>query len=275
MVLVGAMDDRFDLAPSSGCSRTRLPRSTGLGLRLHRAGSGRPFRFATSAWLARAAVHRCRLHGAHQYLQHVDRLDRLAGRCAMIAFAGFSAIALMHGAHTSAILAFSMLARLRRLPDVQPADEIQWRLRTFIGDAGGMLLGFMLACVALILIQPEPADIPPCSSCGRCRYRFSNCTTTGRRLLRGMSPMRAVHGHFRLPVRGAGFSVRLTFMLYVTFGGSAWFGVMALEAGVPGTGDVRPVRSVLRRLARFRALAPAVGTVLPLRLRRHLENLPH
>jgi len=146
-----------------------------------------------------------------------------------------------------------------------------------MGDAGSTLLGFMLACVALILIQPARADIPPVFILWTMPIPiFELFTSTGRRLFRGTSPMRADHGHFHYKFMNAGFSVRLTFMLYVIVSaGSAWFGVMALETEVP-----EPLMLVLfvaffvAWLA-FARLAPAIGSVLPLRLRRNLENLPH
>ena len=74
----------------------------------------------------------------------------------------------------------------------------------------------------------------------------------------------------------AGFSVRLTFMLYVIVSaGSAWFGVMALKAGVPEPVMFALFVAFFVVWLAFVRLAPAVGSVLPMRLRRNLENLPH
>ena len=279
MVFVGAMDDRFDLAPQFRLfahAAAAIALAYGSGFIVQDLGDLFGLGEISLGWLALpfTVVACMALINAFNML---DGLDGLAGGCAMIAFAGFSAIALMHGAHTSAILAFSMLGACVGFLMFNLPTKFNRRLRTFMGDAGSTLLGFLLACIALILIQPAPADIPPVFILWTMPIPiFELFTTTGRRLLRGMSPMRADHGHFHYKFVNAGFSVRLTFMLYVTVSaGSAWFGVMALEAGVPEPVMFALFVAFFVIWLAFVRLAPAVGSVLPLRLRRHLENLPH
>jgi UDP-GlcNAc:undecaprenyl-phosphate GlcNAc-1-phosphate transferase len=206
----------------------------------------------------------------------LDGLDGLAGGCGLIAFAGLAAIALMHGAPTSAILAFSMLGACVGFLLFNLPTKFNRKLRTFMGDAGSTLLGFMLACIALILIQPARADIPPVFILWTMPIPiFELFTTTGRRLFRGMSPMRADDGHFHHYFVKAGFSVRLVFSLYVAVSLlSVWGGIAALQAGVPEPVMFGFFLFFFALWLAFVRLAPQIGARLPVRLRRQVENLP-
>lgn len=278
MVLIGALDDRFDLAPQFRLfahAAAAIALAYGSGFVVHDLGDLLGFGDIGLGWLALPfTVIACMaLINAFNML---DGLDGLAGGCGLIAFAGFAAIALMHDAPTSAVLAISMVGACVAFLMFNLPTKLNRRLRTFMGDAGSTLLGFMLACVALILIQPARADIPPVFILWTMPIPiFELFTTTGRRLLRGISPMRADHGHFHYKFVNAGFSVRLIFMVYVIVSaGSAWFGVMALEERV-----LEPIMFALFVAfyvvwLAFAHMAPAIGARLPMRLRRHVENLP-
>jgi UDP-GlcNAc:undecaprenyl-phosphate GlcNAc-1-phosphate transferase len=206
----------------------------------------------------------------------LDGLDGLAGGCGLVAFAGFSAIAVLHGAPTSAILACSMLGACIGFLVFNIPARFNRKLRTFMGDAGSTLLGFMLACVALILIQPTRADIPPVFILWMMPIPiFELFYSTGRRLMRGLSPMHADDGHFHHRLVKAGFSVRRVCSLFVGMAGlAAWGGIAALQAGTPeplmfGLFVVFFVAWLV-----FMHFAPAIGARLPVRLRRQVENLP-
>lgn len=279
MVLIGALDDRFDLAPQFRLfahAAAAIALTYGSGFIVHDLGDLLGFGDIGLGWFALPfTVIACM--ALINAFNMMDGLDGLAGGCGLIAFAGLAAIALLHDATTSAILAFSMLGACVGFLVFNLPTKLNRKLRTFMGDAGSTLLGFMLACVALILIQPARADIPPVFILWTMPIPiFELFTSTGRRLFRGISPMRADHGHFHHKFVHAGFSVRLTFMLYVVVSaGSAWFGVMALEAGVPEPVMFGLFVAFFMAWLAFVRLAPAIGSVLPLRLRRHVENLPH
>ncbi|MGH6891107.1 MAG: MraY family glycosyltransferase [Dongiaceae bacterium] len=279
MAFIGALDDRFNLAP-----QFRLFAHAGAAIALvygtrfvvpdlgDLIGIGDLGLF----WLALPfTVIACMaLINAFNML---DGLDGLAGGCAMVAFGGLSAIAIMHEAPTSALLALSLLGACVGFLVFNLPARFNRGLRTFMGDAGSTLLGFMLACIALILVQPARADVPPVFILWMMPIPiFELFTTTGRRLFRGRSPMHADEGHFHHRFVQAGFSVRLVFAMYlVTSGLSAWFGVVALEAGIED-----PVMCLLFFVFYgswlvLDRLAPAIGRLLPTRLRRDLENVPY
>lgn len=278
MVFIGALDDRFDLAPPFRLfahAAAAIALTYGSGFVVPDLGDLLGIGDIGLGWLALpfTVVSCMALINAFNML---DGLDGLAGGCGLVAFAGLSAIAVLHVAPTSAILACSMLGACVGFLLFNIPARFNRGLRTFMGDAGSTLLGFMLACVALILIQPARADIPPVFILWMMPIPiFELFTTTARRLLRGNSPMRGDDGHFHYHFVKAGFSVRLVFSMYVVISMlAAWAGVAALEAGVP-----QPVMFALfllffglwLALVRF---APLIGARLPLQLRRQVENLP-
>ncbi len=278
MVLIGALDDRFDLAPRFRLfahAAAAVALAYGTGFTVSDLGNLLGFGDIRLGWLALpfTVVACMALINAFNML---DGLDGLAGGCGLIAFAGFSAIAIVHEASTSALLAASLLGACVGFLIFNVPARYNRGLRTFMGDAGSTLLGFMLACVALILIQPTRADIPPVFILWMMPIPiFELFTTTVRRLLRGLSPMRADDGHFHHQFLQAGFSVRLIFSMYLGVSViSAWCGVAALEAGID-----EPVMFGLFLLffGAWLALvryAPAIASLLPMRLLRSLENLP-
>lgn len=278
MVLIGALDDRFDLAPQFRLfahAAAAITLAYGSGFVVPDLGNLLGYGNIGTGWLALPfTVIACMaLINAFNML---DGLDGLASGCGLVAFAGFSAIAVLHGAPTSAVLACSMLGACCGFLIFNVPARFNRELRTFMGDAGSTLLGFVLACVALLLIQPTRADIPPVFILWMMPIPiFELFTSTARRLMRGMSPMRADDGHFHYRLVKAGFSVRLVFALYVAISGfAAWGGIAALQAGTPEPLMFGLFVAFFVAWLAFVHFAPAIGARLPMRLRRQLENLP-
>lgn len=278
MVFIGALDDRFDLAPPFRLfaqAAAAIALAYGTGFVVPDLGDLSGFGTIGMGWLALPfTVIACMaLINAFNML---DGLDGLAGGCGFAGFAGFAVMAILHDAPTSAVLASGMVGACVGFLIFNLPSRFNRGLRTFMGDAGSTLLGFMLACVALILVQPTRANIAPVFVLWMLPIPiFELFTTTARRLMRGTSPMRADEGHFHHHFVKAGFSVRLVFTMYVVISVlSVWAGVAALEAGV-----AEPVMFGLFLLffvgwLVFVRFAPAIGAQLPKRLRRNLENLP-
>jgi UDP-GlcNAc:undecaprenyl-phosphate GlcNAc-1-phosphate transferase len=278
MAFIGALDDRFNLAP-----QFRLFAHAGAAIALvygtkfvvpdlgNLLGTGD----VGLGWgaLPFTVIACMALINAFNML---DGLDGLAGGCGLVAFAGLSAIAVMHGAPTSAVLAASMLGACVGFLVFNLPARFNRGMRTFMGDAGSTLLGFVLACIGLILVQPTRADIPPVFILWMMPIPiFELFTTTARRLLRGHSPVRADDGHFHNRFVRAGFSVRLVFSLYAGVSLlSAWAGVEALESGVAEPLMFGFFVGFFILWLAFVRLAPAIGARLPVRLRRQVENLP-
>ena len=89
-------------------------------------------------------------------------------------------------------------------------------VRTFMGDAGSTLLGFVLAGMALALVQPTGPAIAPVTILWLMPIPiFELFTSTVRRLISGLPPTQADTGHFHHKLAAAGFSVRAICVLYL------------------------------------------------------------
>lgn len=278
MVLIGALDDRFNLAPlyrlfAQAAAAIALAYGTGFLV----ADLGDLFGLGNIGlgWFALpfTVVACMALVNAFNML---DGLDGLAGGCGLVAFLGLSVMAILNGAQTSALLSASLLGACIGFLIFNIPARFNRGLRTFMGDAGSTLLGFMLAGIGLILVQPSRADIPPVFILWMMPIPiFELFTTTARRLVRGHSPVRGDSSHFHHQFIRSGFSVRLVFVMY---GGisllSAWGSIAALQYGVPEPAMFGLfVLFFVLWLALVRA-APAIGARLPASLRREVENLP-
>jgi len=278
MVLIGVLDDRFDLAPLYrlfGQAAAAIALTYGTGFLVPDLGNLFGIGDIALGWLALpfTVVACMALVNAFNML---DGLDGLAGGCGLVAFLGLSVMAILHDAPTSAALAASLLGACVGFLIFNVPARFNRGLRTFMGDAGSTLLGFMLACIGLILVQPTRADIPPVFILWMMPIPiFELFTTTARRLLRGHSPVRADDGHFHNHFVKAGFSVRLVFSLYAGISVlSAWAGAKALESGVAEPLMFGLFVAFFALWLAFARFAPAIGARLPLRLRRQVENLP-
>jgi UDP-GlcNAc:undecaprenyl-phosphate/decaprenyl-phosphate GlcNAc-1-phosphate transferase len=105
----------------------------------------------------------------------------------------------------------------------------------FMGDAGSTLLGFLLAGLALLAVQPQGENVPPVVILWLLPVPILELfTSTFRRALTGLSPMTADRGHFHYRLLDAGFSVPAVFVLYICISTiSAIFGIRAWQLGMP------------------------------------------
>jgi UDP-GlcNAc:undecaprenyl-phosphate GlcNAc-1-phosphate transferase len=195
----------------------------------------------------------------------------------MIALAGCFALSVLHGSATSAILAASLFGACVGFLMFYLPTSLNRRLRTFMGDGGSTLLRFRPACNALLLEQPLRTDITPVLILWLVPIPiFELFSTTIRRLLRGTPAMSADSGHAHYRLLAAGFSVRLIFVIYVLMStAAAWFGIAAFQGGMSEPILFGLFVATFFVWLAFIRLAPAIGAVLPLVLRRDVENLPH
>jgi UDP-GlcNAc:undecaprenyl-phosphate GlcNAc-1-phosphate transferase len=279
MILIGALDDRFDLAPQFRLfahAAAAIALTYGTGFAVLDLGDLLGFGPIATGWLTLPfTVIACMaLINAFNML---DGLDGLAGGCALVAMGGLSVIAIASQAPSSAIIACSLLGACFGFLLFNLPAQYNRSFRTFMGDSGSTLLGFVLACVALALIQPSRSDIPPVFILWMLPIPiFELFTSTSRRLIRGRSPLRADQGHFHHQLLQAGFSVRLIFAIYLALSfAAAACGIAALWAGLP-----EPMMFVLFLLLfvawlGFMRIAPWIGVALPKQLRRDVGNLAH
>lgn len=232
LLLLGALDDRFNVAPrvrllahlsagallvwATGCVVQDLGDLFGLGsIRL--------------GWLALplTVVAVVAMINAFNML---DGLDGLAGGSALVAFATLTAVAAEAGDPVLVVICSSVTGvvagfLLFNLPLLSTR-----RFRVFMGDAGSTLLGFMVAAVALLLVQdPGPAVAPALILWLVPIPIFELFWTTFRRLRSGLSLALADDGHWHHVLVRAGLSVRTVFLIYVVFSGAAAAAGLSLQ----------------------------------------------
>lgn len=218
MVFLGVLDDRFGLPP-----RIRLLAHTsaaaglvyGTGFQVTDLGNilgtgpvvlgplALPFTILACVALINA-------------FNMLDGLDGLAGGVALVAFAAVATIAVGAGAPTMLLISSSMVGSLVAFLIFNVPARFNRPVRTFMGDAGSTLLGFMLAGVGLTLIQPTKAAMDPVIILWFTPIPiFELFTTTVRRVLSGVSPTMADSNHSHHKLLNAGFSVRVIFAIYL------------------------------------------------------------
>jgi UDP-GlcNAc:undecaprenyl-phosphate GlcNAc-1-phosphate transferase len=234
MVVVGAFDDRFDLPPNtrivahlvaaitlvlgSGCTVRGLGDLLGFGY----IGLG-PFDFLFTVIATIALIHAFNM---------LDGLDGIAGGIALIALAGLSS----HLASVDAaagVIALGLLGAVAGFLIFNVPAAFNRRVLAFMGDAGSTLLGFSLAGLSLVAIQPGEEALPPALVLWLLPVPIIELfTSTIRRAVTGLSPLQADRGHFHHKLLDAGFSVRAIFIMYLGVSScSAVIGLLAWKAG--------------------------------------------
>ncbi len=279
MVLVGAMDDRVELHPyvrllahtvaaivlvyGTGYVVPDLGNLFGLG-EIPLGVLALPFTIVAAVALVNA-------------FNMLDGMDGLAGGVGLIALLGLGVIAADVGAVGSMVIALSLVGAVFGFLIFNIPAEFNRALRAFMGDAGSTFLGFVLAAIALVLLQPQKADLSPVVILWLLPIPiFELFTTTFRRLVHGLSPMSADDGHFHHRLVSAGFSVRLIFLLYMLL--SAASAMLGLAAYKAGTADYALFAGFLGFYAAWLAFirwSSPIARRLPLWLRRDVENLVH
>lgn len=236
MVILGALDDRFDLPPNVRLF-AHLSAAVALvyGTEFVASSLGNLLGFGALnlGWLALAftVVAIVALINAFNML---DGLDGLAGSVGLVAFVGLTLVASFGGVMDVRLLAGNMVGAIAAFLMFNLPTRLNRRFRTFMGDAGSTLLGFVLAALALKLVQPGTMSLAPIIVLWMMPIPiFELFTSTTRRIVRGMSPAQADNGHFHHVLIQAGFSVRAVCALYfVVSAVSCAFGVWAHRVGL-------------------------------------------
>lgn len=237
MVFLGVLDDRFSLPP-----RIRLLAHTtaaaaliyGTGFQVHDLGNliGTGTLALGPLSLPFTIIACIALINAFNML---DGLDGLAGGVGLVAFAAVTLIVVEFGAPTMLLISSSMVGALAAFLIFNVPAKFNRPIRTFMGDAGSTLLGFMLAGVSLTLIQPTKTNIDPVIVLWFMPIPiFELFMSTARRLLKGVSPTVADSNHFHHKLLRAGFSVRVIFVTYLAVSiAGATVAVRAAQSNYP------------------------------------------
>lgn len=238
MVVVGALDDRFDLPPNVRLfahlsAAVALVYGTGFAVRdLGNLVGGRELTLAPFVALPFTVVAVVALINAFNML---DGLDGLAGSSGLAALGGVMIIASAGGSAGVVLVAGSMFGAVAAFLMFNLPTHLNRPIRTFMGDAGSTLLGFVLAGLSLTLVQPETVNVSPVVILWLMPIPiFELFSSTARRIVKGMSPAQADTGHFHHVLIRSGLSVRAICALYFVVSiGSCAFGVWANTAELP------------------------------------------
>ncbi|MEO8316345.1 MAG: MraY family glycosyltransferase, partial [Pseudomonadota bacterium] len=139
----------------------------------------------------------------------LDGLDGLAGSAGLVALGGIMTVSSLSGAASSLLIAGSMFGAVAAFLVFNLPTHLNRAVRTFMGDAGSTLLGFLLAGLSLELVQSKGVALSPIVVVWLMPIPiFELFTSTARRIVRGLPPTQADSGHFHHLLIAAGLSVR-------------------------------------------------------------------
>lgn len=219
LVVVGLVDDRFDVPPwirlmaqmtaalflilGAGTAVDGLGAFLGWELRLNGTAS-----IIFTVFIVVAAVNAFNM---------LDGMDGLAGALAMVSLAALAFFAYLAGHKValgvSAVLMGTVGAFLVSNLPLRATQAV----RCFMGDSGSTLLGFMLAWLCIELSSGAGPAISPVTALWIVAIPlFELCWTVIRRSSRGIPPFRSDQGHLHHRALQAGIDVLGTFIFFVT-----------------------------------------------------------
>lgn len=223
VVLVGLLDDRFEISPIARLTAHLvaallvLATSTDLSI----TTLGRPFGDALVEFseMGAAAFTCVAIVGAINAFNMLDGMDGLAGTMAFNALLALTCLSSLTGdiavgsvsivlcGAVAAFLVFNIPAKYNR------------RFRCFMGDAGSTLLGFMLACICISASQGLGPKLSPTTTLWIVAIPlYELLWTTTRRILKRRSPFQPDRAHFHHKLLDAGFGVRGAFFVLICIG---------------------------------------------------------
>ena len=237
LVAVGCIDDRFDIPPSVRLiaqATAALIVCLGTGLVAHDLGNILFFGDIGLGPLALPFTVLVIISIINAY-NMLDGMDGLAGGVTLASLAAGTCAFLIFGGNDGAthiVIAIGVVLAFLVFNAPLPFNA---SLRTFMGDAGSTLLGFIVAWMGLNLAHGPGAVISPVTTLWIAALPiFDLFISVGRRLSKGQSPFKPDREHFHHILRRAGLSGRqvLAVMVAIAFG-VAMTGVLAHRAGVP------------------------------------------
>lgn len=236
MVLTGILDDRWELPfwlrfLAQMLAAWMMVRFGGLVLR----DLGPLFSADTAnlgAWAIPLTIFAA--VGVINALNMVDGMDGLAGSLALTAVSGLVFLLFLNGqeADASALAVFGVAVAAFLVFNIRRGGS---RARVFLGDAGSMLIGFVLAWFLVKSSQGVDRSIHPVTALWLLALPlFDAVGVLLRRSLRGRSPFAADRIHVHHLLLDAGWSVSGTLLSLVALAALlAGIGIAAQVAGVP------------------------------------------
>jgi UDP-GlcNAc:undecaprenyl-phosphate GlcNAc-1-phosphate transferase len=223
VVLVGLLDDRFEVSPVARLTAHLVAAVLVLGsssdLAITTLGSpfgGSPSEFSQLG----SSVFTCvAIVGAINAFNMLDGMDGLAGTMAFNALLALIVLSSMTADAVASSLSIVLCGAVAAFLIFNIPAKFNRRFRCFMGDAGSTLLGFMLACLCISVSQGEGPKISPTTTLWVVAIPlFELLWTTIRRVLKGRSPFQPDSAHFHHKLQAAGFGVRGSFFVLICLG---------------------------------------------------------
>lgn len=215
LVLVGALDDRFDISVKIRATVQALVGVAMMALgHLYLNSLGNifgswelvlgPFGYVLTLFAVWAAINAFNM---------VDGIDGLLGGLSCVSFAAMGLILWIDGQLSMAMWCFAMIAAI--LPYIAlNLGFLGRRYKVFMGDAGSTLIGFTVIWILLQTTQGKPHSISPVTALWIIAIPLMDMVAIMyRRLRKGMSPFSPDRQHIHHLVMRAGFTSRQAFVL--------------------------------------------------------------
>ncbi len=218
LVLVGALDDRFDLN-----WRVRILAQITAALILIEIGGVRADHLGPVfglpdvefGWLS-LPVSLIGIVGLINALNMIDGIDGLLGSLVLVGLLMFISAGVYAGGSVATWRSFMPLGAVCGFLLYNLRYGPYYRARLFMGNAGSMLLGFTIAHIAFRLTQNHAHPVTPVLAPYLVAVPVIDCLVLlARRLRQGRSPFKADRDHVHHLLLDAGFTVNQTVALLV------------------------------------------------------------
>ncbi len=215
LVLVGALDDRYDISVKlralvqavvaivmmAGANHYLVSFGFILGPVELNVG---PFGYLLTLFAVWAAINAFNM---------VDGIDGLLGGLSSVSFGALGIILYLKGQHSLAFWCFAMIAAT--LPYILLNLGVLGRnYKVFMGDAGSTMIGFTVIWILLQTTQGADHDLRPVTALWIIAIPLMDMVAIMyRRLHKGMSPFSADRQHIHHLIMRAGFTSRQAFVL--------------------------------------------------------------
>jgi len=211
-VLLGLLDDRFALSAllRLGVQILGAFVMVWLGdLAVHYVGA--PFGPEPIIFESWVATLLCLLlvAGAMNAMNMVDGIDGLAGSLSLVGFGAVALVAFWSGDAAVLAIAVSVAGAVTAFLAFNLPLGFNRKIRTFMGDAGSMFIGFTLSwCLVALSQNPDTVVSPVTLLWFIAMPIYDMCSTAAGRLVQGLSPFHADTTHFHHALLRRGFDVQ-------------------------------------------------------------------
>jgi len=234
VVLVGLLDDRFEISPTARLTAhlvaAVLVLSTAADISI--TTLGRPFGSAPVLFSeVEAAAFTCvAIVGAINAFNMLDGMDGLAGTMAFNALVALTCLTGLTGDDAVGSMSIVLCGAVAAFLIFNIPAKFNRRFRCFMGDAGSTLLGFLLACLCISASQGAGPKLSPTTTLWIVAIPlYELLWTTMRRVLKGRSPFQPDRAHFHHKLLDAGFGVRGAFFVLICIGAALSLAAMAIH----------------------------------------------